>query len=1062
MNSYNQPYDNNLEETSDKRRKISDIVKDLDSGDLMRGDIFCYWRHEYRYVWNWEFQRFPIWKVKWFHINYLEWPFFKLTDWKFNNTEKKETKKRTKPNKPKNKPQLTVDEITKNISDAKQYLRDNTWKLSVAEETWVKETIQKMEDFLKSQKYDPRNLPAIIDTTKNTLPAIMENQWGEKVPQGTFKSPEISNLWEEELPAYPHPENQEWEDKPEEKLEKLVLFNIPESRELHGINVSEISNHLVEIATKRANERLIQERSEKSIFGKAGMFFTRSKRLQQLIDEELEKLKEGWTFAPQSRKVREYASDRNESENSLFGNIEASKSIFIPEINVLAAQFIHGEIDQKEFERDFEKIISEHEACTEMQDRWSNILLELVHKRAVFANIKAQNFDAIFTNPRQRDFLRYILGLEEINENNWEAIKLSFQSDDIQSKLMNQDIEVSIDIYTDTNNAAFEVQDNAKVDSALYNTGKTLQKHPWISAGLYAGTIWAASFLTAGAGIVVWAWVTALWALGIWGKTGARRYAEYTDAHNQAEDRIVAGDTIDLSGENHGIIRKMLWRLQKSDVQLYWITRDVSEHNQRPRQENLNQNSEEQKTTDNTIDTKNNTSTDSWRGDALTQSVWTMHHHFMPIERINTRFEKFLRGESLRNDENADKNGEAIDAYLAQGLARLDMHRLTGHNFFRTTKKGFIEDRKWHMEQQMSELQKNIFLVSQARWLNLWDIVVSNPEYDFEDTNNARTLRNSPVYLGIIDKLNADLEFANTRFGQIRRSTSLKTAAITWGVYALTSSILWLLTGGTETTTWQSTTYTTPSWTTTTPGSLGIDTNIATQLEASLGTTRYQTFISNIQSATGPETLWDTLTDDIFNNTNLGNDAKNQIMTFILNATDIQAGLTKPELLIEAGNQGIFRDIASNSSRINTVMSRLSEWGYGNIDKTWLTNTITWINNGSVTVSSLNPNEQVIVSEALWCYVHRNAAGWAMPMFEVFMDRLPDIVTTHPGEEITIPWETTTITTSGIWWAGVPTWRNTFLPKKQDVNQVSNDNNNTTQAEVDSKPEDDNIPKTDA
>lgn len=1054
MNQHNLPYDNNLVETSKKRRTVKNITQDLESKTMKRWDIFCYWPHEYRYLWHGEFQRFPIKKVMWFHIDYLTWPFFKLTDWKFNNTEGKNTKKKGKTNKPKKRTELSHKDIAQNISDAKQYLIDNDWKLNLAEEKWVKETIQKMENFQNEKfpdYYDPRSLPVVIDTTKNTLPAIIENQWAEEIPKGTFLA---ENQWAEELPSYPHAENPQWEEDSinNENLEKLVLSDIPESIELHGVNVSEISNHLEEIAIRRAQERLNAEYNATSIYRKPFFIFTRKKKLDAYIEEELETFQDGWTFAPQSRKVREYASDRNESENQLFNNINPNNSILIPEINVLASQFIRWEIDQIAFETSFNKIISEHEAFSEIQDTWSNILLELIPKKAVFDSIASgerNEIEQILQHPTQRDFLQRILGLESIDENNREIIITSLISWEASEQLKYQIFEISLDVFTDINNAAFEIQNNRKIDTAMYNTGKTLQKHAIISAIGYGTTIVTASILTAWTWAISAAWVTALWALGLWGKTWARRYAEYTDAHNQAEKRIVAGEKADLSGKNHGRIRKMLWRFQKSDRQLYWTTRDISEHNQRPTREQIEQNDSTQEPDKNW---KQNVQEKS-RWDTLKQTVWTMHHHFMPIERLNARLEKFLMGQSLRDDENTDKNWIAIDTYLAQGLARLDMHRVTGHNFFRTTKKSETiasTDRKWHMEQSMSKLQKNIILVSQARWIPLWEIVINVPDYDFEDSNNAKTLRNSRVYISVVSKLNADLEFANSRFESIRKSTSLKTAAVTWGIYALTSSLLWLLTQGTETIQWQITTYTTPSWTTTTPGGLDIDANIATQLEASLGTTRYQTFISNIQSSTGPETLWETLTQDIFNNKNLWNDAKNQIMTFILSATDVQAGITKPELLIEAGNQGIFTDIANSSSRIDIVIDKLSEWGYGNVNKTWLIDTITGVNNGSITISNLNPTEQTKLSEALWCYVHRNAAGWAKPMLEVFMDKLPDITTIHPGEEITIPGEKTTISTSGIWWIWFPSWRNTFLPGKEitetyvDENKESLTNDNDT------------------
>lgn len=158
--------------------------------------------------------------------------------------------------------------------------------------------------------------------------------------------------------------------------------------------------------------------------------------------------------------------------------------------------------------------------------------------------------------------------------------------------------------------------------------------------------------------------------------------------------------------------------------------------------------------------------------------------------------------------------------------------------------------------------------------------------------------------------------------------------------------------------------------------------------------------MKHLSTSTTPESLWDTLTKDILQNKSVGNDIKNQIMTFILNATDVQNGITKPELLIKASEMGLFTDIANNSTRIDHVLGLLKHWGYGGVNKTWLIDTLKGLDTGTIQTSSLSPMEQTKVAEALWCYVHRDGVASGSPMWQVFMDKLADV--TIPGKTETI------------------------------------------------------------
>lgn len=237
--------------------------------------------------------------------------------------------------------------------------------------------------------------------------------------------------------------------------------------------------------------------------------------------------------------------------------------------------------------------------------------------------------------------------------------------------------------------------------------------------------------------------------------------------------------------------------------------------------------------------------------------------------------------------------------WTEQALARLDAWKQTGHNFL-----------KANSEEEM-EADYNILY---------GNILESAEKLDLE----LEEMRSSDAYKRTLEKLLEDYHTADKKFDSARTKTSLKSGVFHGAIYG-TSSVLFQWLSGTGIFFEQQFR---PGRTIVTHGGLQVDPGIASQLQSTLGPKEYQDFLNNISNNPTPETLWESLSNSIFNNPKVGNQAKNEIMTYILNATDVQNGVTKPELLIEAGKNGIFADIANNSANIDAIMRKLSKWGY--------------------------------------------------------------------------------------------------------------------------------------
>lgn len=288
----------------------------------------------------------------------------------------------------------------------------------------------------------------------------------------------------------------------------------------------------------------------------------------------------------------------------------------------------------------------------------------------------------------------------------------------------------------------------------------------------------------------------------------------------------------------------------------------------------------------------------------------TTHRHIAPITSLNRKLQSYIL-EAPGFELHSPERREYFTLWTIQALARLDSWQQTGHNFLKSRQRDDIEPDFAILFENISAAQAKLGI-------------------SFEE------MRQHPRYHSALEKLLKDYSSAEQSFQDMRSRLAKKQGIMSGAIYGASSMILqWLSSTGVFS---QTKTITTPD--VVTPGGLETDRAIATQLQSVLGDQKYNDFIQNLSHATNPNTLWETLTRDIFQNPSVGNDAKNQIMTFILNATDIQNGIVKPELLIEAGKQGLFTDIANNSSSIDRMFSLLGRWGYENIDRTWFIETL--------------------------------------------------------------------------------------------------------------------------
>ncbi|HMT00779.1 MAG TPA: hypothetical protein PKC14_00475 [Candidatus Absconditabacterales bacterium] len=165
-----------------------------------------------------------------------------------------------------------------------------------------------------------------------------------------------------------------------------------------------------------------------------------------------------------------------------------------------------------------------------------------------------------------------------------------------------------------------------------------------------------------------------------------------------------------------------------------------------------------------------------------------------------------------------------------------------------------------------------------------------------------------------------------------------------------------------------------------------IDQALKENLQKTLGD-KYQKFTDNITKSNGSTTLWSTLTKDIFENQKIVNEAKNEIMAYILNATEDG----KSELITIALDHGMPLDensvkfqatikyligknilVAEDSHSVAQALIKLK-------DST----------NIQETISTMSPELKKKVSEFAFCSIGRNG-NHGNNFFELFIDKVKE------------------------------------------------------------------------
>ncbi len=967
-----------------------------------RGDIIEYDGKSYRYIGMGERWQVQDTNADWNKLDYITWPFITNSELKNKIIEatkesvKEKVKKLSTDTRSDN--EKLIEAFEKQIWMANNLIEtgiDNLGKeISYVDKLGIEGTIRKMQEQIKRLKKEiekessqwkgetsesKKDYPVGFPVTKGEVVPFDPNRWREwirppvpETPQkGEWEKPEIEKP-EIKKPEVPTPESPD------------VSF-LPKVRSIRS-NISDVKENLEDIALSRSEERLRLEYAKSGFFGKAKNFFTRAKKLEQYRQEELATLRAESLFDATTNHIRSNASDRFAKSNALTGteNIKTNSTLEMSELDTLATSYVQGGITRIQFEEDFDELVKNNtvlqEALKGIEHKGTNIVKHLDRERALLLFLRDLPDDILAVEAHLELILRSDPSLKKSIEN---ALSLTFEERkeqivfllakrEVRETLRDQNIKVSLDILT-WGEAAFAIVTGEKTDTRAYKVGKWLQKHPVLSSVGTALGITASSLAGGPIGNLISG------TLGIGSINGLRRNAEYTDEHTGFEKRITQGAHLESDiyvkveelrselAKATGLKKRWLaFRLDRAEAKLaLYQTQGISAK----KLEN---------------------------GKEIEGRVWTTHRHFAPIGSLNRKLYAYITEKQWfeLTGEKAEKNKEYLRLWILQGLARIDLWKKSGHNYLKSKK----ED---DMEGDYNILYENLL----GAWEKLW--------ISFEE------LRKSKEYEGILGALDADYARAEKSFEWTRTSTSVKKWVVHGAIYGGTSMVFQWLAG----TGLFDSTNIVPGKPTFTAGGVVVDPGIAADLQRVLWQSQYDAFVNHLSASTTPETLWDTLVTDIFSNKSVGNDMKNQIMTFILNATDIQNGVTKPELLIEAAKQGIFTDIANNSSNIDHVLDLMKKWGYGSVNKTWLIDTLRSIDAGTLQTWNLNPLEQTKVAEVLWCYVHRDGVSASSPMWQVFMDKLPDV---H-GKLL----DTTVIEKGGDWlqYIGIPTWKNTFLSR---------------------------------
>lgn len=907
----------------------------------------------------------------------------------------------------------------------------------------------------KSEKSDKN-----AEKTRNPLNGIAWEEIRNGIENQQGKIPEIKDESETDT-----------SQTPEEIMESD--FEIAENLDIKA-TISDMKAALEDLARQEAEENFREQYNKSSWYAKPFYFFRRKGIIKKSQQKALENLKENTTFE-QSTAFAERNSRENALHNNTSVNTIQNENIdkFVKEYSVgkiskneLRARIVDIFVDQDmdEFKK-IDTVASNLEKQAENLKSYKQTLIQIKDgKISAEEAIKTLKSDVYLS-----ELISKATGLNIHSQS--DEVKKYLASPKTLEKLIEQKISVSIDIL-DTAKGAYQINNSDK-ETSTYKIGKTLQNHPYLSAIATSGALTGLSALTGGIANILGGGSV------VGSISGLRRNADMTDEHRGFEERMVANkqqiktlqaeiaeleNAIDAESDTKEKkklskeIKKLSKHLAKleSDEKVFgknryenqnftFSTEEFEKYCKKNKidDEDLSKIMQEYEEYKNTgknphfspagfriVKIEENQDGDRTiflqRRSIITNAT---QQHFAPINNLNKKLETYFTKEEL-----SEKDRDYYTKWIAQSLARLDAGLETGHNFLYSASGG-------EREQDLDALYRNVEAGMKKLGLNL------------------ETMRNNPAYIRTIDTFVEDYNFAHKSFMDKRTKTAWKTGIISGGIYGASSVVTqWLTNSGLfqENVASNSTKYTvqngmatkntgslvpntpTPNASNLTPTSTPqisyeIDTGIADKLKTTLGDTNFETFKDELTKHTTPEEFWSILNDKIFASETMKNQAKNEVMTYILNATDTVNGKEVPELVIEAMKNNVL-----DTTNFQKTLDRLAKWGYHNVDADWLETSIQALHDGTKTITEFDSKQQTIIAEACFDAVHRDSIiGSESPIWRVFMDSIETVA--EPITEVTSDIAETSITetvnpanNSSLFGTlfgslGIPTWKNTIL-----------------------------------
>ncbi len=811
-------------------------------------------------------------------------------------------------------------------------------------------------------------------------------------------------------------------------------------------NFSDVWDSLEEVALNYAQEENRENimKKEKWIFGfvkstwkKFVNFFNRDKKVEKLKNQKMNDFASSSLFSQEN--IRSNASHRYQTllNNDTLKNLSLRKvntdKYENPEINSLWKSYVNWEIDEMEFKQKFDEIVSYDEELNNIfntnwiKQKWTNVLNVLKSKRKLLDMIRSLNIASTWDIDSILN--KYLSNIDNINylSELWINLKDKDSKEKLLKSLLDErnfeilkskPVNIKFDIIKWWE-WAFKINDFERKEWNIFKTWAFLDKHPVISWIITTTSL---------------VWTSAMWALFyplrpflwwgfMWWLNFVKRWTWYTKEMDGYEQRIVRWED-----DKARILQSLdVLQDQLDDVSTWKVKKMLLKSKIKSLNKKLK------------LYSRNKIKWEVVWNDKLDIEKWTIHKHFYNIEKLN----EYINNNLVWSWKNLEK-------WLVIWLSRLDLYAKTWHNFLKSSSKE-------NLEEQMNLLIQNI------------SFVVNNETYWI----SMESLRNSEFYKWVSEFLEVDYKKWVEWFKETRKKDSIKKWVTYWSIYAASNILthyIWSLISWTEVIptsnpktldlqdqklmtllkdsnlidwNWKVLVWNeelakfinSQNWYSCDPSTLSVfvswyemDPAIASQMKNILWN-NYDKFISNLQNVKTPETLWDTLTNDIFNNKQLWNNAKNQIMSIIMNATYEHNWKQIPELFVQAVyNENFFNEVMNWSQRLTHILTDLlpNWWYWSDFTYDKLKDLVVWLQNNTVDWFSLDTATQTKLNEVMFCYVHKSWESMWSPMWEVFMDKSKNFIwniwnTSYIWEDIINKG------TNWLGWLALPLFRNTTM-----------------------------------